>query len=34
VAQEAERRGLRAIVAGPRDAQMASALVAYFGGAR
>ena len=35
VARKAERRGLdRAIVAGPRDAQMASALVAYFGGAR
>ena len=35
VARKAERRGLdRAIVAGPRDAQMAAALVAYFGGAR
>jgi len=34
VALEAERHGLRAIVAGPRDAQMAAALVAYFGGAR
>jgi uroporphyrinogen-III synthase len=34
VAREAERRGLRALIAGPRDAQMAAALVAYFGGAR
>jgi uroporphyrinogen-III synthase len=34
VAREAERRGLRAVIAGPRDAQMAAALVAYFGGAR
>jgi uroporphyrinogen-III synthase len=34
VALEAERRGLSAVVAGPRDAQMAAALVAYFGGAR
>lgn len=35
VAAEAERRGLaRTIVAGPRDSEMASALVAYFGGAR
>jgi uroporphyrinogen-III synthase len=34
VAQEAERLGLIAVVAGPRDAQMAAALVAYFGGAR
>jgi uroporphyrinogen-III synthase len=35
VAREAERRGLaRAVVAGPRDAQVAAALVAYFGGAR
>jgi uroporphyrinogen-III synthase len=34
VARKARRRGLeRAIVAGPRDAQMAAALVAYFGGA-
>jgi uroporphyrinogen-III synthase len=31
VAREAERRGLSAVVAGPRDAQMAAALVAYFG---
>ena len=35
VAREAERRGLAgAVVAGPRDAQVAAALVAYFGGAR
>jgi uroporphyrinogen-III synthase len=35
VAREAARRGLtRAVVAGPRDAQVAAALVAYFGGAR
>lgn len=35
VAEEAARRGLgRAIVAGPGDAEMAAALVAYFGGAR
>lgn len=35
VAQEAAKRGLaRAIVAGPRDAQVAAALVAHFGGAR
>lgn len=35
VAQEAAKRGLaRAIVAGPRDAQMAAALVAHFGAAR
>ncbi len=35
VAEEAARRGLhRTIVAGPDDAQMAAALVAYFGGAR
>lgn len=34
VAHEAARRGLpRAVVAGPRDADVASALVAYFGGA-
>ena len=34
VAREAAQRGLgRAIVAGPRDAEMAAALVAYFGGA-
>lgn len=34
VAEDAARRGLgRTIVAGPRDAEMASALVAYFGGA-
>lgn len=34
VAEEAARRGMgRTIVAGPGDAQMASALVAYFGGA-
>lgn len=34
VAREAARRGLPdAIVAGPRDAQVAAALVAYFGGA-
>lgn len=34
VADEARRRGLgRSIVAGPEDAQMAAALVAYFGGA-
>lgn len=35
VAREAARRGLpRAVVAGPRDADVAAALVAYFGGAR
>jgi len=35
VAREAARRGLaRAVVAGPRDVQVAAALVAYFGGAR
>ena len=35
VAREAARRGLtRTVVAGPRDAQVAAALVAYFGGAR
>jgi uroporphyrinogen-III synthase len=35
VAEEAARRGLgRAIVAGPGDAEMIAALVAYFGGAR
>lgn len=35
VAQEAARRGLaRVIVGGPADAEMAAALVAYFGGAR
>lgn len=35
VAREAARRGLRrAVVAGPRDAEVAAALVAYFGGAR
>jgi hypothetical protein len=35
VADEAARRGLRRpIVAGPRDADMVAALVAYFGGAR
>ena len=35
VAKEAARRGLgRTIVAGPGDAEMAAALVAYFGGAR
>lgn len=35
VAREAERRGLpRPVVAGPRDAEMADALVAYFSGAR
>lgn len=35
VAEEAARRGLgHAIVAGPGDAEMAAALVAYFGGAR
>lgn len=35
VAREAAQRGLpRAIVAGPRDAEMLAALVAYFGGAR
>ena len=35
VAAEAARRGLaRAIVAGPRDADMAASLVAYFGAAR
>jgi uroporphyrinogen-III synthase len=35
VAEAAARLGLaRAIVAGPGDAQMAAALVAYFGGAR
>ncbi len=35
IAEEAARRGLpRTIVAGPRDSEMASALVAYFGGAR
>ena len=35
VAEDAARRGLgRAIVAGPGDAEMAAALVAYFGGAR
>lgn len=35
VAEEAARRGLgRAIVAGPGDAEMVAALVAYFGGAR
>ena len=35
VAREAGRRGLpRTVVAGPRDAQVAAALVAYFGGAR
>ncbi len=35
VAEEAVRRGLgRAIVAGPRDAEMVAALVAYFGAAR
>lgn len=35
VAEEALRRGLgRAIVAGPRDAEMVAALVAYFDGAR
>jgi uroporphyrinogen-III synthase len=34
VAEEAARRGLaRVIVAGPRDAQMVAALVAYFDGA-
>lgn len=34
VAEEAARRGLeRAIVAGPGNAEMAAALVAYFGGA-
>ena len=35
VAEDAARRGLRAaIVAGPGNAEMAAALVAYFGGAR
>ena len=35
IAEEAAQRGLgRAIVAGPGDAEMAVALVAYFGGAR
>lgn len=35
VADEAARRGLaRVIVAGPRDAEMVAALVAYFDGAR
>jgi len=35
VAEEAARRGLdRVIVGGPADAEMAAALVAYFGGAR
>jgi uroporphyrinogen-III synthase len=35
VARKAARRGLdHAIVAGPRDAEMAAALVAYFGGSR
>lgn len=35
IAEEAARRGLgRTIVAGPGDAEMAAALVAYFGGAR
>ncbi len=35
VAREAARRGLPcALVAGPRDADVAAALVAYFGGAR
>jgi uroporphyrinogen-III synthase len=34
VAEEAARQGLaRVIVAGPRDAEMVAALVAYFGGA-
>lgn len=34
VAEEAARHGLgRAVVAGPRDAEMLAALVAYFGGA-
>jgi uroporphyrinogen-III synthase len=35
VAREAGRRGLpRAVIAGPRDGEVAAALVAYFGGAR
>jgi uroporphyrinogen-III synthase len=35
VAREAARRGLaHAVVCGPRDAEVAAALVAYFGGAR
>jgi len=35
VAREAGRRGLqRTVIAGPRDAEVAAALVAYFGGAR
>ena len=34
IAEEAARQGLgQALVAGPTDAQMAAALVAYFGGA-